>query len=119
MRKPAPLTVIAVTLAAALPAGVAVAATVTKTVKVGDDWFVADTSGVPVVTIKRNTTVKFKFVGENPHNVLGYRGTKKKFESDILTVGVYKKQFRETGTFKIVCDIHGADQQSMKIVVRR
>ncbi len=74
---------------------------------------------MPKITVKQYTTVRFKFVGVDPHNVIGYRGTRKKFESPIKSSGYYKKYMPTRGTFKIICDIHGEYDQSMKIVVKR
>jgi len=117
MRKPL---IICTVLAAAgaLTAGLALAATPSpRTVKVGDNWFYKSSPRVPTISVKRNTTVKFKFVGDDPHNIFGYRGSTKKFSSPIKSSGYYNKKLTTTGTFKIVCDIHGDYDQSMKIKV--
>ena len=118
MRKPLIICIV-LAIAGALTASLAMAASVTKDVKVGDNYFVRST-GVPKITIKQNTTVRFKFKGQDPHDVWGYRGTKKKFASDIYFPGdVWKKKMSQRGTFKIVCDIHGEDDQRMTIKVVR
>ena len=59
------LTAAAITTAAAV-AVPALAAT--KSVKVGDNYYVRS-SGVPTVTVKKNDTVKWNFAGNRPHNV--------------------------------------------------
>jgi len=111
---------VALALAGAVTASLALAATPTpRTVKVGDNYFVRPT-GLPKITVKRNTTVKFHFIGQDPHNIFGYRGSTSgtpKFKSSIKTSGYYNKKLTTTGTYKIVCDIHGKNDQSMKIVV--
>jgi len=104
-------------LAAALTASLAAAAPAPRTVKVGDNWLYRSSPRVPTITVKRNTTIKFKFVGDDPHNVLGYRGGTKKFGSPIKSSGYYSRRLTTTGTWKILCDIHGAYDQSMKIKV--
>ncbi len=118
MRKPLTVWTVIAT-AAALSAGVAFAQPGVRTVKVGDNWFYKKTNGVPKITVKRNTTVRFKFIGDDPHDVWGYRAGKKLFGSPIKSSGYYKKKMTKTGTINIVCNIHGAADQSMKIVVKK
>ena len=69
MRK---LIVIAVTAFAGL-ALAATALAATRTVKVGDNYYVRS-SGVPTVTVSKGTTVRFAFVGRAPHTATVSRG---------------------------------------------
>ena len=55
-------------------ASVAMAAT--KSIKVGDDYYVRP-SGVPMVTVSKGTTVKWNFRGSNPHTVTVSKGPRK------------------------------------------
>jgi len=120
MRKPLIICIV-LAIAGALTASLAMAANPpSRTVKVGDDWFYKST-GFTTLNVKRNTLVKFKFVGDSPHNVFGYRGSTSgtpKFKSPIKSSGTYPKRLTTTGTYTIVCDIHGQDVQSMKIKVK-
>lgn len=121
MRKPL-IICIAVAAAGSLTAGLALAATPSRTVKVGDNWFYKSSPRVPTITVKRNTLIRFKFTGDDPHNVFGYRGSTSgtpKFKSSIKSSGYYKKKLTSTGTYTIVCDIHGQFDQSMKIRVKK
>ena len=109
---------IALTLAVALLgilAAVAVAAT--KTVKVGDNWFVRS-SGVPTVTVKKGTTVKWNWVGKKAHNVHVTKGPATIPASKVQSKGTYSRKFTKKGTYTIICDVHGAKDQSMKLVVK-
>ena len=90
----------------------------TKSVKVGDNWFVRDTDGVPKITVAKGTRVKFSFIGDSPHNIIGKLGSTKKFESPVKQSGTYSVKLKTAGTYKLFCDIHGAKDQSMKIVVK-
>ena len=54
-------------------ASVAMAA---RSIKVGDDYYVR-ASGVPTVTVKKGTTVKWNFRGSNPHSVTVSKGPRK------------------------------------------
>ncbi len=89
----------------------------TKTVKVGDNWFVRDSSGTPTVTVKAGDTVKWTFVGDSSHDVSVTKGPVK-FKSPIKSSGSYKKVMKKRGTYTIVCTIHGKSDQSMKLVVK-
>jgi plastocyanin len=87
-----------------------------RSVRVGDNWFVR-ASGVPTVTVDRGTTVTWRFVGRDPHNVVVTRGPVK-FRSGIQRSGTYRKKVRRRGTYTLICDIHGARDQKMRLVVR-
>ncbi len=94
----------------------ATALAATRTVKVGDNWFVRS-SGTPKVTIKRGDTVRWSFVGDAPHNVAVTRGPAR-FSSRTMSSGTFRKKITRRGTYTIVCTIHGARDQSMRLVVR-
>ena len=94
-------------------ASVAMAA---RSVKVGDDYYVRP-SGVPTVTVKKGTTVKWNFRGSNPHSVTVSKGPRK-FNSGVRTSGSYKKKVTKRGTYRIFCLVHGAANQSMRLVVK-
>ena len=103
-------------LAAAVLAVVATQALAASSIKVGDNYFVRP-SGVPTVTVKKGTTVTWRFVGENLHTVV-VRSGPVKFHSSAKSSGTYKKKLTRTGTYRIYCSIHGAKDQSMKLVVK-
>lgn len=109
---------IALTTAGALVAAgiVAPALAATRTVKVGDNYFVRS-KGVPTVTVKRNDRVKWQFKGDSPHNVVVTKGPAK-FQSPTKTSGSYTKKLTRKGTYTIICTIHGASDQSMKLRVK-
>ncbi len=110
MRRPIALALVAAGVAAA-PAFAA-----TKSVSVGDNWFVRS-SGVPKVTVKKGTTVVWRFKGDNPHDVRVSSGPAK-FKSPPKVSGTYKRKMKKRGTYKIYCSIHGASDQSMRLVVK-
>ena len=110
-RRTVAIPTLAVLAATAVPALAA-----TKTVKVGDNWFVRK-SGVPTVTVNKGDTVRFAFVGEKPHNVTVKSGPAK-FESPIKKTGTYKRKMTRTGTYRIFCELHGQKDQSMVLKVR-
>ncbi len=94
-------------------ASVAMAAT--RSIKVGDDYYVRP-SGVPVVTVKKGTTVTWRFRGSNTHTVTVLKGPQK-FSSGVKSSGTYKKKVTKRGTYTIYCTIHGASNQKMKLKV--
>ena len=115
MRRPVVLlTATATAIAAAAVAVPALAAT--KTVKVGDNYFVKG-SGVPTVTVKKNDTVKWNFAGDRPHNVVVKSGPAK-FRSKTMESGSYSKKLTKKGLYTIICEIHGQSDQSMKLRVK-
>jgi len=101
--------VVAVSGALAVPALAA-----TKSVKIGDDYFVRS-SGVPTVTVKKNDTVKWNFTGDSPHNVTVKKGPVK-FKSKTMESGSFRKKVTRRGLYTIICTIH--DGQSMKLRVK-
>ncbi len=104
-------------VAAAVGAALAIPAlAATKSVTVGDNFFVRD-GGVPTVTVMRNDTVKWRFTGDRPHNVTVKRGPAK-FHSKTKRRGSYSKKLTRRGLYTLYCTIHGAGDQSMKLRVR-
>jgi plastocyanin len=106
-----PLAAVAALAAAAIPAFAA-----TRTVSVGDNYFVRD-RGVPTVTVRRGDTVRWRWTGDSPHNVVVTKGPAR-FSSPVKTKGTYAKKVTRKGVYTIVCTIHGAADQSMKLRVR-
>jgi plastocyanin len=88
----------------------------TTTVKVGDNYFVR-ASGVPTVKVSKGSTVKWVWKGKKTHNVQVSKGPKS-FASTIKKSGSYSKKLNTKGTYTIICSIHGASDQSMKLIVR-
>jgi plastocyanin len=88
----------------------------TRSVKVGDDFFVRKGS-VPTVTVKKGTTVTWRWAGKELHNVTVTKGPAK-FRSSFKDSGTYSKRLTRTGTYTIVCSIHQPDMK-MRIKVTR
>ena len=88
----------------------------TKRVAVGDNYFVRDDE-VPTVTVAKNTRVKWVWRGDSAHNVKVASGPVT-FGSSTKRAGSYVKKVKRTGTYRIVCTVHGPDDQRMKLVVR-
>jgi plastocyanin len=87
-----------------------------RSIRVGDNYFVRS-SGVPTVTVTKGSTVTWRFAGNNLHNVV-VRSGPAKFRSGAKSSGTYKKKLTRAGTYRIYCSIHGAGDQSMKLVVK-
>jgi plastocyanin len=92
------------------------ASAATKKVSVGDNFFVRD-AGVPSVTVSKGTKVTWVWKGRSLHNVTVTKGPAT-FRSGSKTAGRFSKKVRRTGTYTIVCTVHGTRDQSMKLVVR-
>ena len=78
------------------------------TVKVGDDFFRAKT-----VHITKGSTVTWKWVGSDSHNVVF-----KRFRSKLQNHGTYKHRFAKAGTFRYVCTLHEDLGMKGKVLVR-
>jgi plastocyanin len=94
----------------------ATALAATKSVKIGDNYFVRP-SGVPTVKVRSGTKVKWVWRGRSTHNVT-VRSGPARFHSTSKTRGSFSKTLRTRGTYVIYCSIHGRRDQSMKLVVR-
>lgn len=83
-------------------------------VKLGDNFFKPKKKKVDA-----GTKVKFKWIGDNPHNVTKKRGPGRAFASETTSErGVnFKKRFRKSGKYKLICTIH-PDTMRMKLKVR-
>jgi plastocyanin len=88
----------------------------TRSVKVGDNYYVRP-SGVPTVTVRKGTKVVWRFQGHSVHTVVVSSGPTK-FRSSARSSGTFAKTLTKRGTYRIFCSIHGAADQSMKLVVK-
>jgi plastocyanin len=109
MRK---LLILPILVLAALLVGVSPAAAKTRSIKVGDDYFVRS-SGVPTVTVKKGTTVKWNFRGNDAHNVVGSGPAS--FQSPVKSSGSYKKKLTKKGRYQIICSIHSGMRMKLKV----
>ena len=107
---------VAVLLAAASAVLAVPALAATRSVKVGDDYFVRKGS-VPTVTVKKGTKVTWRWTGKDMHNVAVTKGPVK-FRSSFKTSGTFSKKLTRTGTYTLVCTIHQPDMK-MKLRVTR
>jgi plastocyanin len=85
-------------------------------VTIGDNYFVRP-SGVPTVTVSKGTRVKWVWTGRSRHNVKAVSGPSS-FGSSTMRTGTYVKRMRKRGTYTIICTVHGASDQKMKLVVK-
>ena len=108
---------LAAATATAILAGLAASAiAATRTIRVGDNYFVR-TRGVPTVTVHRGDRVTWRFAGADPHNVSVASGPVR-FRSPVRRSGSYSRRMTRRGSYVIICTIHGARDQKMRLVVR-
>ena len=93
----------------------ALAAQHSRTVKVGDFFFVKDSNHTPTVHVAKGTLVKWHFVGVETHNVTVESGPAK-FHSRDKDHGFYRHTVTKRGTYLIECTIHGF---KMRLVVAK
>ena len=106
---------LAVTLALALfaVAGSQALARPSRSVKIGDNYFVR--AGRPAtITVAKGTNVTFHWRGSGLHNV-HVRSGPIKFRSNFHRKGSFSRVLRKRGTYTIFCDIHAPD---MKLIIK-
>ena len=108
--------IVAMLIAAASAVLATQALAATRSVKIGDDYFVRKGSA-PTVTVKKGTTVTWRWAGKDMHNIAVTKGPAK-FRSSFKSSGTFSKRVTRTGTYTIVCTIHQPDM-AMKLRVTR
>ena len=88
----------------------------TRTLNVGDDYFVRRGTP-PTVTVKKGTRVTWKWVGRDSHNVVVTRGPVR-FRSSYKRSGTYSRVMRRAGTYRLACTIHQPDMRMTLKVAR-
>jgi plastocyanin len=102
---------IAVAVVAALAiTAIPVAFGATRGVRVDDNVFRPSS-----LTARRGDLIRWRWVGDNPHNVRVTRGPSR-FGSRIMRSGSYSRRVRRRGTYRIVCTIH--PRMRMTLTVR-
>ncbi|MGZ4332621.1 MAG: cupredoxin domain-containing protein [Solirubrobacteraceae bacterium] len=103
----------AVTGLAAATAIPALAAT--KTVKVGDNYFVRPANNA-TVSISKGSSLEFVWRGNAPHNVVKRSGPGAAFHSPVkIHGGTFTHRFTRAGTYKLVCTIHSGMKLTVKV----
>jgi plastocyanin len=103
--------VTALAAAAAIPAFAA-----TKSVKVGDNFYVRD-GGRPTVTISKGSTLKFVWKGTAPHNVVKKSGPGGAINSGAKVKGAWSLTLKRRGTYTLYCTIHGLKDMGLTVKV--
>ncbi len=104
MRKLLALAAVAAAAFAAVPAFAA-----TRTVRVADDVFRPSS-----LSANRGDTIRFRWVGDNPHNVVVARGPVK-FRSSTKDSGTFSRRVRRRGTYRIVCTVHSGMRMTLRV----
>jgi plastocyanin len=86
---------------------------VTRTIKVGDNYFIKKTNGT--VTVKKGTTVKWLWTGKHPHTVVGSGAGRFINSGKPKKTGSYTVITRKRGTFRIICTIHNGQRMTLKV----
>lgn len=89
--------------AAALPAGAA------DPILLEDDVF-APTSR----TVKKGSTVTFRWAGRSPHNVTVVKGPVR-FSSTTKRTGTYKRRLTRAGTYRLTCTLHAGMDMTLRV----
>ncbi len=108
---------------ALLAVGTTVAYAGTKTIKIGDNWFVSPTKNNTTVKISEGSRIKWKWSGFDEHNVRlksAPSGVKKsKFKISERSTGTRTtSKLTKPGLYKFICSIHDYDNQVVKVRVK-
>ena len=95
--------------ALATTAALAPTASAVTRVRVDDDVFRPGS-----VTVRAGTTVVWRWVGDNPHNVTVTRGPVK-FRSSTKSSGRFSKRMRRGGRYRIVCTVHPGMDMTLRV----
>ena len=98
-----PVVAVAAVAASVLPAGAA------GSIRLKANFFAPKST-----TVKKGTTVTFRWTGRAPHNVTVVSGPAK-FHSRVQTSGTYKRKLTKKGTYRIVCTIHPGMNLTLKV----
>ncbi len=95
--------------AVAVAAAFAIPSSAATTVRVDDDVFRPAS-----VSVKKGTTVRWRFVGDDPHNVTVTKGPVK-FRSSNKRSGTFSRTMRRKGRYTIVCTIHSGMDMTLRV----
>jgi plastocyanin len=104
---------VAVLIAAVSAVAATQALAASRSVKVGDDYFIRKGS-TPTVTVRKGTTVTWRFRGNDLHNVAVTKGPVL-FHSPYKDSGSFSKKMRRAGRYTIVCTIHSGMKMKLRV----
>jgi plastocyanin len=67
--------------------------------------------------VNKGSKVTWRWKGKSVHNVTVTKGPAR-FHSATKSSGTFTKKLKRAGTYTLICTVHGAKNQSMKLVVR-
>ena len=105
--------IIGAALAVVVAGGGLATAAPTETIKLKDDFFAPSAK-----TVKSGTTVRFKWAGLNPHNVVKASGPGGPFASRTTwRQGVnFAREFKKVGTYLLVCRVHSGMELRLTVI---
>jgi plastocyanin len=112
----------AAVVAASLAVGSTAAFAASKTIKIGDNWFVSSSKNATTVKVAKGAKITWKFTGEEGHEVRlksAPAGVKKgTFKVGERTSGTKTSpKLTKVGTYKFYCPIHEYDNQRITVKV--
>ena len=96
------------------PPGTTVALRSGALIEVGDLFF-----GPPNVAVRRGGLLRWRFMGENLHNVTLANGPRGLSSPNLSREREFRYRFREPGTYRLYCGLHPVSMTSTVRVERR
>ncbi len=81
----------------------------TRSVRMVDNAFAPKT-----LTVRKGDTVRFRWAGRLPHNVVTARAPAR-FRSKVQRSGTYSKRLTRTGTYRLICELHPGMGMTLRV----
>ncbi len=80
----------------------------TRSVRLVDNAFAPKT-----LTVRKGDTVRFRWAGRQPHNVVSRRGVR--FRSPVQRSGTFSQRVRRAGSYQLICEIHPGMGMTLRV----
>jgi plastocyanin len=82
----------------------------TRTVRVVDNAFSPKT-----LTVRKGDTVRFRWAGQIPHNVVATSSSPQRFRSRVQRTGTYSKRLTRKGRYRLICELHPGMGMTLRV----
>jgi plastocyanin len=80
----------------------------TRSVRLVDNAFAPKT-----LTVRKGDTVRFRWAGRQPHNVVSRRGVR--FRSPVQRSGTFSRRLTRAGRYQLICEIHPGMAMTLRV----
>jgi plastocyanin len=106
---------VSLVVVAAVGIAAAQAFAATRSVKIGDNFFVARSHHA--ITVHKGATVRWRNSGHSRHNIVVTRGPIRFQSNGYLHHGdTFARRFKRAGTYRLICTVHSGMRMTVKVV---